>query len=596
MFKLINSILFFKIVFVLSLCVLLFVATISFKHSLNLSRSTDALIKSYKIRLELEHVISYIKDSETGIRGYIITKDSSFLTPYHGSRERVNSSFIILKKLSKDNQVQYENLNMLYELIKKRYQYFNNTLNGDLSYEYSKNSVFNKNFILGKVSMDLIRNQIQLMQENEIEVLQKRNKEYQYQNYITPIFTINVILVSLTLIVLSYFKINKNIVRLRETNDRLSFLQAAANQSEIIGGISSWSWNLELDTLIFSENQYRLFGAKPYTFEPTNENVLKVVHSDDLSKIEEVIANIQNVGDLENTDFRIIRIDTGEIRYIKSTWKMTKDGQGHRVIIGNNTDITEQTLANIKIEERNSELERSNMELASFNHVASHDLQEPLRKIQTFISRFSEEDRNLLSEKNKTYLSKIEDAAYRMRLLIDDLLLFSRTNKIEKNYNLISLNDILENTKQEFYQAILEQNITINADQLPTIKAIPFQMQQLFNNLIGNSIKYSREMIPLEINITTEIIQANQLPVVIERVSENYFKLKFQDNGMGFSPEYSEKIFVLFNRLHKVSEYPGTGIGLTICKKIADNHKGFIEAAGIANQGATFTLYLPCNL
>jgi hypothetical protein len=234
--------------------------------------------------------------------------------------------------------------------------------------------------------------------------------------------------------------------------------------------------------------------------------------------------------------------------------------------------------------------------LASFNHVASHDLQEPLRKIQTFISRFSEEDRNLLSEKNKTYLSKIEDAAYRMRLLIDDLLLFSRTNKIEKNYNLISLNDILENTKQEFYQAILEQNITINADQLPTIKAIPFQMQQLFNNLIGNSIKYSREMIPLEINITTEIIQANQLPVVIERVSENYFKLKFQDNGMGFSPEYSEKIFVLFNRLHKVSEYPGTGIGLTICKKIADNHKGFIEAAGIANQGATFTLYLPCNL
>jgi signal transduction histidine kinase len=596
MIKRINSILFFKIVFVLSLCVLLFVSTISFKHSLNLSRSTEALIKSYKVRLELEHIISYIKDSETGIRGYIITKDSSFLSPYWGSRERVNTSFIILKKLSKDNKVQYENLNMLYELIKKRYKYFNNTLNGDLSYEYSKNKTFNKNFILGKVSMDLIRNQIQLMQENEVEVLKQRNKEYQYQNFLTPIFTIFVILVSLILIVLSYFKINRSIIKLRETNNRLSFLQEASNQAEIIGGISSWSWDLELDTLIFSENHYRLLGAVPYSFEPTNENILKIVHSDDISMIEAVIANIQNVGDIASTEFRIIRIDTGEIRFLKSAWKMTRNNQGNHVIIGNNTDITEQRIANIKIEERNKELERSNMELASFNHVASHDLQEPLRKIQTFISRFSEEDRNLLSEKSISYLSKIEDAASRMRLLIDDLLLFSRTNKIEKNYNLIPLNDILENSKQEFIQAILDQNITIAADNLPTIKAIPFQMQQLFNNLIGNSIKYSREMIPLKINITTETIKANQLPDFMESVAENYFKLEFKDNGMGFNPEYSEKIFVLFNRLHKANEYPGTGIGLTICKKIVDNHKGFIEATGAVNQGATFTVYLPCNL
>ena len=103
-------------------------------------------------------------------------------------------------------------------------------------------------------------------------------------------------------------------------------------------------------------------------------------------------------------------------------------------------------------------------------------------------------------------------------------------------------------------------------------------------------------MIPLEINITTEIIKSNQLPDVLERVSENYFKLQFKDNGMGFNPEYAEKIFVLFNRLHKVTEFPGTGIGLTICKKIADNHKGFIEAIGEPNQGAIFILYLPCNL
>ena len=596
MIKRINSILFFKIVFVLSLFVLLFVSTMTFKHSLNLSRSTEALIKSYKVRLELEHVISYIKDSETGIRGYIITKDSSFLTPYKGSRERVNASFIVLKKLSKDNQVQYENLNMLYELIKKRYIYFNNTLNGDLGYEYSKSKTFNKNFILGKVSMDLIRNQIQLMEDNEIEVLKQRNIDYQYQNFLTPIFTIFVILVSLILIVLSYFKINKDIHKLRIANDRLVFLREASNQAEIIAGVSSWSWNLENDAIYYSENQFRLYGVKPFSFVPDKESILKVTHSEDIPKIVEVMQNIKDVGDMEETEFRIIRQDTGEIRYMKAVWKMTKDGQGDRVIIGNNTDITEQRIANIKIEERNKELERSNMELASFNHVASHDLQEPLRKIQTFISRFSEEERNLLSEKSTSYLSKIEDAASRMRLLIDDLLLFSRTNKVEKNYSLISLNDILENSRQEFIQAISDQNISITADNLPTIKAIPFQMQQLFNNLIGNSIKYSREMIPLEINITTEIIKSNQLPDVLERVSENYFKLQFKDNGMGFNPEYAEKIFVLFNRLHKVTEFPGTGIGLTICKKIADNHKGFIEAIGEPNQGATFTLYLPCNL
>lgn len=593
--KFLHSSIFYKILFVLSLFVLLFVSAISYKHLNNLSNSTNSVVKSYKITLELEQLMSYLKDAETGIRGYVITRDTTFLSPYNGSREKINNSFIELKQFTSKNKLQQDNLNVLYVLINKRYQNFNYTLNNNISFELSRDKKFEKNFILGKVVMDSIRIQINKMIVIENEYLKNRNKIYAYQIYITPIFTIIIIFLTLSLIILSYAKINADLKKLQLANDKLLFSKESSDQAEIIGNYSSWIWNLDNNNIVFSDNQYRLLGCEPQSFEAVSGSTLKFIHPEDLGIIESTLKNIVSEEKLSIIEYRIIRQDNKEIRHLKSVGKLIYDSFGHRNIIGTNIDITDEYLVKQKIEERNNELEQSNKELASFNHVASHDLQEPLRKIQTFISRFSDDDKNKLSESAKGYLNKIEDSAARMRILIDDLLLFSRTNKTEKVYTKTDLNDILENTRQELSQVISDKEATITATNLPELKVIPFQIQQLFTNLVGNSLKYSREKIPVKIKIKSEIITASDFPILKLQTKDKFYKISFTDNGMGFKQEFAEKIFVLFNRLHPINEFPGTGIGLTICKKIAENHKGFLFAEGIPNKGATFNLFLPLN-
>ena len=570
-------------------------SSITYKHLNNLSKSTDDVVHSYKITLELEQMMSHIKDAETGIRGFIITRDSLFLEPYNGSLEKVNNCFIRLKKYTKNNKQQYSNLSTLYLLINKRYEDFNYSIKNNVGFELSGDNKFDKNFILGKVVMDSIRDQINKMIAIENEFLKTKNEAYAYQIYITPIFTITIVILTLVLIILSFIKINTDVKRLQDANDLLMFSKESSDQAEIIGNYSSWVWNLDTGKMIFSDNQYRLLGCEPHEFEPVPGSTLKYIHPEDLPLIEESLKNVHEKEVLPTIEYRVIRKDNGEIRFLKSVGKMVLNSLGQRNIIGTNSDITAEHLASIEMQERNLELERSNNELASFNHVASHDLQEPLRKIQTFISRFSDIDKANLSENARGYLTKIEDSSSRMRVLIDDLLLFSRTNKSEKVFNETNLNELLENSKQEFSQVISDKQATITSENLPTTNVITFQIQQLFNNLIGNSLKYSKVNVPVKIHITSEVVTDSDYPILNSKNNDKYYKIAFQDNGMGFEPEFSEKIFVLFNRLHPINEFPGTGIGLTICKKIAENHKGFLIAEGRPNEGATFILFLPKN-
>jgi len=288
----------------------------------------------------------------------------------------------------------------------------------------------------------------------------------------------------------------------------------------------------------------------------------------------------------------VLRPDN-EIRYFKSTGKLLTDQQGNNILLGINFDITDEHLLNIELKERNAELEASNKELASFNHVASHDLQEPLRKIQTFISRVSDADKAVLSDSAKDYIYKIEVSAKRMRVLIDDLLLFSRTNTTKKEFIKTNLSELLENAKSELTEIIDEKKAIITASKLPKLSVIPYQIEQLFINLIGNSLKYSQPDLVPEISIESEKVNSDQFPELLDQNTKKFYKITFTDNGMGFDPQFKETIFILFQRLHSRQEYPGTGIGLAICKKIVENHKGFITADSTPDEGSVFTVFLP---
>lgn len=251
--------------------------------------------------------------------------------------------------------------------------------------------------------------------------------------------------------------------------------------------------------------------------------------------------------------------------------------------------------SSIALQQKNLELERINQELSSFAYISSHDLQEPLRKIQTFADRIVETEFENLSAKGKDYFRRMQAGAARMQKLIRDILAYSRTTTTEKIFEEKDLNELLAQSKSELEVRISEKNAFIESDQLPTIKVIPFQIQQLFNNLLNNALKFSKDEVRPHVRLTSKIVTGKSIPHLEAVPDKKYCHLRFSDNGIGFEPEYSSKIFEVFQRLHSRSEYAGTGIGLAICKKIVQNHNGFIFAEGETGEGATFHIYLPVS-
>ncbi len=246
-----------------------------------------------------------------------------------------------------------------------------------------------------------------------------------------------------------------------------------------------------------------------------------------------------------------------------------------------------------ELEKKNLELERMNKELQSFAYISSHDLQEPLRKIQTFSSIIMEREFEQLSPSGKENFNRIKGAAERMQILIQDLLTYSRTNTEEKSFEDIDLNEILDEVKEELSEDLENRDVILKVHNLCPLKIIPFQFRQLFNNLISNSIKFAKKDQRPVIEISSQTGLGSEFGEDKLRKDKTYCQITFKDSGIGFEPEYKEKIFELFQRLHSKKDYKGTGIGLAIVKKIVENHDGLIKAQGETNQGCTFTMYFP---
>jgi PAS domain S-box-containing protein len=254
--------------------------------------------------------------------------------------------------------------------------------------------------------------------------------------------------------------------------------------------------------------------------------------------------------------------------------------------------ITELKKAEKELKEKNRQLQQSNEELTSFNYIASHDLQEPLRKIQTFASYLEATDENL-SEQGKSYVKRMQVAAARMRALINDLLAYSKIDIEIEEPKQVDLNSILKCAQSSLSSSIDEKGAIIIADELPVVKGVSFKLQQLFENLIGNAVKYCAPGVVPVVNITSEKVLAGKDAAMGLQPDTPYFHISFKDNGIGFEQEYANKIFELFQRLHKQNEYPGTGLGLAICKKIVHNLGGHIQASSSPGEGSVFEIFLP---
>lgn len=246
-----------------------------------------------------------------------------------------------------------------------------------------------------------------------------------------------------------------------------------------------------------------------------------------------------------------------------------------------------------QLEEKNRQLEKMNAELQSFAYISSHDLQEPLRKIQLFAARVLDKEAENLSEKGRDYFHRMQQSANRMQTLIQDLLTYSRTTATDHSFMIRNFNEIFEEVKQDLAESIREHQAVIEIIGEPCeTRMIPFQMVQLLHNLLGNAIKFTKPGITP--HITISCTQVNGTDTGIKTLTaEKYCHLVIQDNGIGFEPQFSERIFEVFQRLHEKGEYTGTGIGLAIVKKIVENHSGAIVASGKPGAGARFDIYVP---
>jgi two-component system CheB/CheR fusion protein len=304
-------------------------------------------------------------------------------------------------------------------------------------------------------------------------------------------------------------------------------------------------------------------------------------------------------------EYRMKRYD-GEYRWILNSAVPSYDSENSFTgYIGSVTEIHDKRMLNEELEqivqertrelkEVNSSLERSNSELQQFAYVASHDLQEPLRKIITFSNRLREKYEDLLPEDSKEYIDKIKVASKRMTDLIDGLLDFSRATKPGKNIVDTDLNQVLQNVSTDLELVVQEQNATIVAENLPVVEAMPLHMNQLFYNLLGNALKFTPKGVPPVIHITCHALEPHEVESYARfNKAIRYYEIVFKDEGIGFPQEFSEQIFVIFQRLNERHNYSGTGIGLALCRRIVENHGGVIFAMSQENEGSEFHIILP---
>ena len=379
----------------------------------------------------------------------------------------------------------------------------------------------------------------------------------------------------------------------KNTAEQLIYQEEQLLEAQEQANMASYEWDIETNELTVTPHFLKIFELD----EGFNrDEIMKFINPDDIGKINETRKNAIDTNSAFNTVYRYAKNGNE-----KKIWSKGIAGEknGKKIVRGTVMDVTEREnmIEQLQVSERtlfqkNNELQRSNASLEEYAYVASHDLKEPLRKISTFGDRLYSSQYEHLNDEGRLYLQKIIDSSRRMQVMISDLLSVS-TITGNKNFEPVNLNDILAEALQSIEHKIEEKNAIVTYSDLPVVSIVPSQFRQLFQNLINNSLKFSRENVQPQITVTHTYTSYKEVADLGIVQAKKYLKLIFTDNGIGFDNIYSSKIFTIFQRLHGKQEYEGTGIGLAICKKIVENHSGIIFATGVPNKGATFTIIIP---
>ena len=357
-------------------------------------------------------------------------------------------------------------------------------------------------------------------------------------------------------------------------------------EAQSIAHIGSYEWNIKEKTSVNTAEVFKLFELEQ---NQPFESFMQYVHPSDQAKVQQDLALAFKTGEYES-EYRYIK--NGKEKVLWSLGKVLFENKEPVKMLGTVQDITEIKRMELELLDKTAALERTNESLQQFASIASHDLKEPLRKISLFIEMVTSTESNTLSATAATYLKKAMEASKRMQQMIEDILAFSSLSATSDKQR-VNLQTIIDETLDLLESVIKEKNGTVTTDGLPDACVSAPQFKQLFQNLISNSLKFSKQDIPPHITITHRITNGADIAEPNLKPANQYLCICVSDNGIGFEEEYAEKIFDLFNRLHSNTRYAGTGLGLTICKRIAANHEGIIKASSQLDKGATFEIVIP---
>ena len=564
-----------------------------------LSDSERWVNNSNEVKLKLEQVLSSVKDAETGQRGYLLSHDSLFLEPYSIATGQFEREISGLQSMIGDSKDQHADIERIRELGVKRLDALNVLLFMDSRPRNSRQKDYLPMLIRGKQLMDSLRFEVTKMMVHQDEILKQRIDERNKDTIITPLYAFIFFVLTLVVLISSFLRIKRQLreqlILKKEVDESKHFLDSVLDTSpnSIVVYDAIYSNGKLQDFKIIHANKYSEDLNIVYSKFKIGRSLLEAIPNAKELGIYKHFSDVLMSG--KNIEFDFEYGANGSKKWYKVSLSKLNNG-----ITASMTDISdifraseELAKANRQLERKNRQLEQSNQELASFSYVASHDLQEPLRKIQGFSNRIIEVEAEKFSPSARDYFERIISAASRMQNLIDALLNFSRTNTQDQIFEVTDLNIILNEVKVALKENIEDKQAVFTADVLPTIPVIPVQIHQLFLNLIGNAIKYNKQGIPPVVKISVDVVKT-----ALDNGAEldpafSYWKISFEDNGIGFEQQYESKILELFQRLHGRTEYSGTGIGLAICKKIVQNHNGVLKAIGKSGIGSIFSVYFP---
>ncbi len=562
----------FIIVSLMSLVIFRFYTGASFVES------NKWIIHTHEVINNLDELLSTLKDAETGQRGYLITGLPDYLEPYNDASKKIDAMTRASRAMTVDNERQQINFDLLEPLISQKINELEEAIKArrDSGFEAAKGIILTNT---GKATMDEMRVLVSDMKTEERQLLSVRNtKATAIFNNLSYGFIAICCLIAL-LILLSGYLVFQEILDRKRAQDRLisanedlqkqaALLDLSHDAIFVVDSadvVSFWNKGAE-DLYGFTSEQ--AIGNVAYELIQTKfpESLEQVVN--------EVIDKGQWAGELRQTT------SGGKELVVGSRWALRRGEDGKPTgFLEVNRDITAKKLAEEALRSNMASLELVNAELREFAYVASHDLQEPLRAVSSYVQLLAQRYKGRLDQDADDFIFYAQDGASRMQRLIEDLLAYSRVGTRKDPFEPIDCEAVFKETLLNLQLAIEDSGARVSHDPLPTVSADRLQLMQLLQNLLSNAIKFRGQCSPI-IHIGVE-----------KRKREWLFSVR--DNGLGIEEQYFQRIFQVFQRLHGRDEYSGTGIGLAICKKIVEKHGGRIWVDSAPGTGATFYFTIP---